>query len=105
MIDHLYIVILAGGEGIRFAPLSTPDRPKQFLNITSPDFSMIQDACQRLGIKPVHAYRKTKDIRTLMELADTHAADDAVNPNAHDALTDCIYQVGYCVKAFNILKK
>ena len=69
------------------------------------DFSMIQDACHRLRIKPVHAYRKTKDIRTLMELADTHKLDDTMNPeSAHDALSDCLYQVQYCVKAFNVLK-
>ncbi len=30
--DHLYIVIMSGGEGARFYPYSTPDRPKQFLN-------------------------------------------------------------------------
>ena len=70
------------------------------------DFSMLQDACQRLGIKVVHSYRKTKDIRTLMELADTHKADDTINPEkAHDGLADAIYQVGYCVRAFNIIKK
>lgn len=68
------------------------------------DFSMIQDAYQKLGMKPLK-YRKTKDIRTLMELAGTHKMDDTLHPeSAHDALSDAIYQVGYCVKAFNILK-
>lgn len=28
----LFVIIMAGGEGTRFAPLSTPERPKQFLN-------------------------------------------------------------------------
>lgn len=70
------------------------------------DFSMIQDACHRLGIKNVNPYSSTKDIRTLMELADTHKLDDTPNPeNAHDALSDCIYQVKYCVQAFNKIKK
>jgi len=69
------------------------------------DFAMVQDTCQRLGIKPVHSYRKTKDIRTLMELADTHNLDVCPNDNAHDALSDCLYQVKYCVVAFNALKK
>lgn len=30
---HVYVLIMAGGEGVRFAPLSTPDKPKQFHNI------------------------------------------------------------------------
>lgn len=30
--NNVFILILAGGEGTRFAPLSTPERPKQFLN-------------------------------------------------------------------------
>ena len=70
------------------------------------DFSMIQDACDRLGIEQIHAYRKTKDIRTLMELAGTHKDDDqpeVSREDAHDALADCKHQVGYCVKAFNII--
>lgn len=29
---NVYIVIMAGGEGIRFAPASTPDKPKQFMS-------------------------------------------------------------------------
>ncbi|MFH1654845.1 MAG: mannose-1-phosphate guanylyltransferase [Pseudomonadota bacterium] len=29
---NLYAVIMAGGEGTRFYPLSTPEKPKQFLN-------------------------------------------------------------------------
>lgn len=32
MDKHLYILIMAGGEGTRFYPVSTPDRPKQFLS-------------------------------------------------------------------------
>lgn len=30
--NNTYIVIMAGGEGTRFVPLSTPEKPKQFLN-------------------------------------------------------------------------
>lgn len=33
MMDHLHVLIMAGGEGTRFAPLSTPERPKQFLHL------------------------------------------------------------------------
>lgn len=44
---HTYAVILAGGEGTRFAPLSTPDRPKQFLRIFN-DRTLIQQTVDRL---------------------------------------------------------
>lgn len=33
--DHLWVVILAGGVGSRFWPVSTPDRPKQLLPLGS----------------------------------------------------------------------
>lgn len=70
------------------------------------DFGMIQDACHRLGMEQVMKYRVTKDIRTLMELADIHKDDEnSSRENAHDALADCLYQVNYCVKAFNKIKK
>lgn len=35
--DHWYVVILAGGVGSRFWPLSRPDRPKPFLALTGRD--------------------------------------------------------------------
>lgn len=43
-----YAVILAGGEGTRFAPLSTPEKPKQFLSILHSNRSMIQQTADRL---------------------------------------------------------
>ena len=95
-------------QGIAFALLEFKNFAKDAECIWSHstfDFSMIQDAYQKLGLKPL-TYRKTKDIRTLMELAGTHKLDDTLHPeSAHDALSDAIFQVGYCVKAFNILKK
>jgi len=33
MMRNVYVLIMAGGEGTRFAPLSTAERPKQFLNL------------------------------------------------------------------------
>lgn len=43
-------LILAGGEGTRFAPLSTPSLPKQFLNLVG-DQSLIRQTVDR--IRPV----------------------------------------------------
>ncbi len=43
----LSILILAGGEGTRFQPVSTPDKPKQFLNLVHPEKSMLQQTWER----------------------------------------------------------
>lgn len=42
MNQNFYVIILAGGGGTRFAPVSTEARPKQFLPITTPDKTMLQ---------------------------------------------------------------
>ncbi len=42
-----YIVIMAGGSGERFWPLSTPERPKQFLPFGSNGESLIRMTCDR----------------------------------------------------------
>ena len=48
-----YAVILSGGSGERFWPLSTPDRPKQFLSVFGGK-SLIRQAVDRLhGLVPV----------------------------------------------------
>lgn len=44
----LKALILAGGEGKRFAPVSTADLPKQFLAITDTNKSLIQKTYDRL---------------------------------------------------------
>lgn len=41
-------VVMAGGSGERFWPLSRPGRPKQLLRLTSPDATMLEEAVQRL---------------------------------------------------------
>jgi mannose-1-phosphate guanylyltransferase len=46
-------VILAGGAGERFWPLSRKDRPKQLLCLTDPDHSMLAEAVERVsGVIP-----------------------------------------------------
>lgn len=44
----MFAVIMAGGSGTRFWPISRSDKPKQFLNITGKD-SMIVETCNRLS--------------------------------------------------------
>lgn len=45
--NHLYAVIMAGGSGERFWPLSTPDRPKQFLRLGG-DKSLLRRTVDRI---------------------------------------------------------
>ncbi|MFW5893547.1 MAG: mannose-1-phosphate guanylyltransferase [Verrucomicrobiota bacterium] len=42
------VVIMAGGSGERFWPLSRRNRPKQLLHLTSPDRSLLQESVDRL---------------------------------------------------------
>jgi mannose-1-phosphate guanylyltransferase len=50
--DGLYAVVLAGGIGSRFWPLSTPQRPKQLLPLVSAQ-TMLEDTVARLeGLVP-----------------------------------------------------
>ena len=42
-------VIMAGGSGTRFWPVSTPERPKQFLRLASDDESLLQQAVGRIA--------------------------------------------------------
>lgn len=49
-----YVVIMAGGSGERFWPLSRMERPKQLLRLTSQHCTMLEEAIQRIApIVPV----------------------------------------------------
>jgi mannose-1-phosphate guanylyltransferase len=44
-----YAVIMAGGSGERFWPVSRRDRPKQLLNLTDPDQTLLEEAVNRIS--------------------------------------------------------
>ena len=48
MASRRLAVVMAGGSGERFWPLSTAERPKQLLNLTRPDQTMIEEAVARM---------------------------------------------------------
>jgi mannose-1-phosphate guanylyltransferase len=52
---------MAGGSGERFWPLSTPDRPKQLLKLTSPTETMLEEAVNRISplVGPENVYVAT----------------------------------------------
>ncbi len=52
--DNNHIVIMAGGIGSRFWPMSTPQYPKQFIDVMGVGKSLIQLTVERLlGVAPV----------------------------------------------------
>ena len=69
------------------------------------DFVIIQETYKRLGIKPTFRYSAARDIRTLVDLAKVTIRKHDRQGVHHDGLDDAIYQVKYCVEAFNKLKK
>ena len=44
-----FITLLAGGAGTRFAPLSTAEKPKQFLHIIDSTQSLLRQSFERIG--------------------------------------------------------
>ena len=46
---NTYVVIMAGGSGERFWPLSRIHKPKQLLRLTSPSQTMIEEAIDRIS--------------------------------------------------------
>ena len=47
--NNNHLVIMAGGVGSRFWPMSTPECPKQFIDITGCGKTMIQQTVDRFG--------------------------------------------------------
>lgn len=53
IINHSHLVIMAGGIGSRFWPMSTPERPKQFVDVLGTGRTFIQMTVDRFkGILP-----------------------------------------------------
>ncbi len=49
LVSHLYPVILAGGVGSRLWPRSRRSTPKQFLDLTGSERTLLQQACDRMA--------------------------------------------------------
>ncbi|MCH7604937.1 3'-5' exoribonuclease [Patescibacteria group bacterium] len=68
------------------------------------DMKILDSAYRILGQSiPIH-YRKHRDIRTLVDMANIPKDSDR-SGKTHDALDDCLYQVRYCVKCFLSLRR
>lgn len=69
------------------------------------DFVLIQQAMEKTNLHLLK-WKKWRDINTLVDLSGIkHDKTDNIRQGAHDGLSDAIYQVGYCVKAYNKIKE
>ena len=71
--NNIQIIIMAGGVGSRFWPMSTPDYPKQFIDVMAPSFYTEQEkevvgklfpTCEKISIDYA-VMEKSKEIYTL----------------------------------------
>jgi len=58
--ENMKVVILAGGEGTRLWPISTPEKPKQFMELVDKDRSILKSTYDRLS-------KRYKDIYIIVQ--------------------------------------
>lgn len=76
--DNTYVVVLAGGQGSRFWPLSRCSRPKQFLSMSANKESLIQATVRR--VLPIVAAERVLVVASsrLVPLVKEHVPDAGV---------------------------
>ncbi len=63
-----YAVILAGGKGERFWPLSTPERPKPFLRLFGSKSLLLATGERLLGITLVARKDRVEDLKRVLRM-------------------------------------
>lgn len=104
-VNNNHLVIMAGGVGSRFWPMSTPDYPKQFIDVLGCGRTLIQLTMDRFeGICPpenvwvVTSEKYADEVkRQLPELADDHILREPCRRNT----APCIAYVSWKIKARN----
>ncbi len=102
--EKMYGVIMAGGGGTRFWPMSRQKRPKQLLNLSGNDL-MVNESIDRLAFsiptKDIFIVTNQSQVSTMKEAVDGRVAEDHIlaEPSARNTAA-CI---GYA--AVEVLKK
>ena len=102
-LNHNHLVIMAGGVGSRFWPMSTPDFPKQFIDVLGCGRTLLQLTYDRFeGICPnenvwvVTSDKYAEEVkRQLPELSDDHILREPCRRNT----APCIAYVSWKIKA------
>ena len=101
------VIILAGGSGERFWPLSTPERPKQFLRVFGGE-SLIRQSVSRLKglVKPKDVFvitSKALVAATRKELPEVPKANIVGEPMRRD--TGAAVALGVGIASFSVRKR
>ena len=72
-------------------------------NSNSFDLGLLQNAYEKCFLPAPWRYTKELDVRTLVFLNPEFKQNHEWTGTAHDAVTDCLNQISYCVKTFNSL--
>ena len=99
--NHLYCIILAGGVGSRFWPISRLDKPKQFLDFTTDGTSFLRMAYDRMkaiipddNILVVSLSRYEEQVREqLPELKQENLLLEPYNRNTAPCITYATYKL------------
>ena len=101
--SDFYAVILSGGSGERFWPLSTPERPQQFLTVFG-GRSLLRQAVDRLkGLVPpervIVVTAKSLVKATRAELPELPCANIVAEPCRRDTAAAIATACGICLCA------
>ena len=99
--NHFYCIIMAGGIGSRFWPISRADKPKQFLDFTAEGKSFLRFTYDRMravipddNILVVSLSRYEQEVRSqLPELKDENLLLEPYNRNTAPCVTYATYTV------------
>ena len=104
-VKNNHLVIMAGGVGSRFWPMSTPDFPKQFIDVMGCGRTLIQltfdrfkDICPAENVWVVTSEKYAEEVKKqLPEIADDHILREPCRRNT----APCIAYVSWKIKARN----
>lgn len=98
-----HLVIMAGGVGSRFWPMSTADRPKQFIDVLGVGKSLLQLTYQRFGdfcpLENVWVVTNKKYVALVREQLPDIPADNILQEPCRRNTAPCIAYVSWRIKA------
>jgi hypothetical protein len=68
------------------------------------DCGLLQNAYQKIGMDTPWDFRKERCVRTLVSFNPEIKKNFPMSGTSHNALSDCIFQVGYCSAIWNSMK-